>query len=194
MNCEIVKDLLPLYIDEVCSTESKKEVESHLETCKDCKAVYENMIQAMKQKERTQTLPNEKAIYLGIRQRMGNIILCAVVLIAVVGLAFGLMGEIGDHGWPQGMFAIAFFIPCTAFLLSMMNIFFLGEYPSRPWFCWISGAMATLLCLGGDVVALLHYRFPENWQDLIPYCIAIALVFGGISFVVSKLYSRFCNR
>lgn len=34
--CEMVRDLLPLYHDGVCSTVSKSLVSAHLETCKDC--------------------------------------------------------------------------------------------------------------------------------------------------------------
>ncbi len=34
--CQIITDLLPLYIDGLCTDESKKAVEAHLETCPDC--------------------------------------------------------------------------------------------------------------------------------------------------------------
>ncbi|MHC4203730.1 MAG: zf-HC2 domain-containing protein [Planctomycetota bacterium] len=37
-NCKIIEDLLPLYIDEVCSDESKRFVEEHLEECDACSA------------------------------------------------------------------------------------------------------------------------------------------------------------
>ncbi len=193
MNCEIIRDLLPLYVDKVCSEETEKEVEAHLDGCEQCRAIHRDMIRDMVKEEPAVAVP-EKTIYLGIRQKIGNMLICAILFIALMGLAFGMIGEIGEHGWPQGMFAVAFFIPCTAFLLSMMSIFFLGEYPSRPWFCWIAGSLAALLCIVGDGIALVHYQFPDNWQDLIPYCVAIAVVFGGLAFFVSKLYSRFCNR
>ncbi|HAV90951.1 MAG TPA: hypothetical protein DCW44_06735 [Eubacterium sp.] len=41
--CRIVQDLLPMYIDELCSDESKELVEEHLRTCDDCKRVLESM-------------------------------------------------------------------------------------------------------------------------------------------------------
>ena len=43
MNCNIVKDLLPLYIDGCCSEESKKCVEEHIKACDKCKKVLEDM-------------------------------------------------------------------------------------------------------------------------------------------------------
>ena len=41
--CGIIKDLLPLYIDDVCNQESRQAVESHLEECAPCRACYEAM-------------------------------------------------------------------------------------------------------------------------------------------------------
>lgn len=43
MNCGIIQDLLPLYHDGVCSPESRAEVEEHLKTCPDCRAVLAAM-------------------------------------------------------------------------------------------------------------------------------------------------------
>lgn len=43
MKCEIVKDLLPSYIDGLTSTESNSEIEEHLKTCQECKDVLDQM-------------------------------------------------------------------------------------------------------------------------------------------------------
>ena len=43
MKCKIICDLLPMYIDEVCSDETKEVVEEHLETCSECRREYEQM-------------------------------------------------------------------------------------------------------------------------------------------------------
>lgn len=39
-SCEMIQDLLPLYLDGVCSEKSKEAVEEHLKECSDCKAMY----------------------------------------------------------------------------------------------------------------------------------------------------------
>ena len=36
--CDTIRDLLPLYHDEVCSQESRKLVEEHLAGCESCRA------------------------------------------------------------------------------------------------------------------------------------------------------------
>lgn len=41
--CEIVGDLMPLYVDDVCSEKSKQLIERHLEECETCKQLLETM-------------------------------------------------------------------------------------------------------------------------------------------------------
>lgn len=45
MNCNIIKDLLPSYIEEICSEETAKTVEEHIEHCEKC----QRYLQMMKQ-------------------------------------------------------------------------------------------------------------------------------------------------
>ncbi len=42
-DCGIVKDLLPLYAEDMASEESAALVKAHLETCEDCRKAYEEM-------------------------------------------------------------------------------------------------------------------------------------------------------
>jgi len=42
-SCEVVKDLLPLYYDDVCSNESGSIVEEHLLECDTCKKYLDSM-------------------------------------------------------------------------------------------------------------------------------------------------------
>lgn len=53
VSCEIIKDLLPLYHDGVCSNESRQMVEEHLSECEKCRLelkAIDNML----------TIPNTK--------------------------------------------------------------------------------------------------------------------------------------
>ena len=42
-NCSLIKDLLPLYIDDLCSDDSTKIIKNHLETCSECNKEYEQL-------------------------------------------------------------------------------------------------------------------------------------------------------
>ena len=41
--CEIINDLLPLYIDDLCNEKSKEVIKEHLSSCEKCKQNYEKM-------------------------------------------------------------------------------------------------------------------------------------------------------
>ena len=43
LKCSIVEDLMPLYIEDLLSEETKKEIELHLDECEDCKEVYDEL-------------------------------------------------------------------------------------------------------------------------------------------------------
>ena len=42
-SCDVILDLLPLYVDGVCSEESSKFVEEHISKCESCKKLLEIM-------------------------------------------------------------------------------------------------------------------------------------------------------
>lgn len=50
-DCEIIRDILPLYCDGVCSEPSRAAVEEHLKDCADCKAELDGMSTALDIKE-----------------------------------------------------------------------------------------------------------------------------------------------
>ncbi|MFJ8101921.1 zf-HC2 domain-containing protein [Lysinibacillus sp. NPDC096212] len=47
IKCTIIQDLLPLYVDEVVSEDTKDLVNQHLKACKTCQKEYEQMTQTM---------------------------------------------------------------------------------------------------------------------------------------------------
>ena len=43
ISCEVARDLLPLYCDDVCSQESRILIDEHLKNCSDCDALLKKM-------------------------------------------------------------------------------------------------------------------------------------------------------
>ncbi len=41
ITCDVIRDLLPLYHDDICSADSRTLIETHLDTCEDCKKELE---------------------------------------------------------------------------------------------------------------------------------------------------------
>ncbi|WP_053415153.1 anti-sigma factor family protein [Viridibacillus arvi] len=56
MNCNIIKDLLPSYIDEICSEDTAKLVEDHVQHCEECKQTLKRLQQ---QTDYVQMIPEE---------------------------------------------------------------------------------------------------------------------------------------
>ncbi|MGE7933896.1 anti-sigma factor family protein [Viridibacillus arvi] len=56
MNCNIIKDLLPSYIDEICSEDTVKLVEDHVQHCEECRQTLKRLQQQM---DYVQMVPEE---------------------------------------------------------------------------------------------------------------------------------------
>ena len=67
--CEIVRDILPLYVDGVCSDASREIIVDHLKECPDCSAYLEQI----RASEAEDTLREEKALV------MVPILICLIV-------------------------------------------------------------------------------------------------------------------
>ncbi len=91
-NCEIVKDLLPLYADEVCSEESRKAVAEHIGGCPGCRTMLQNM-----SRDITINVNKDIGTLKRIKRRIWMerivIALVAVIILLSVGwmLCFGLL-------------------------------------------------------------------------------------------------------
>ena len=53
--CEVVRDLLPLYVDGMVSDVSKKSIDTHLGHCTECNEIYHDMASHLE----TETPPSE---------------------------------------------------------------------------------------------------------------------------------------
>ena len=51
MKCEIIRDLLPSYVDGLTSAESNREIETHIEDCTPCKEILRQMQEDVQEKE-----------------------------------------------------------------------------------------------------------------------------------------------
>ena len=65
-DCEIIRDLLPLYVDDICSEKSRELVEEHLQECAECS----DLLSKLKRTEIESDLKKEKedAISYGVRK------------------------------------------------------------------------------------------------------------------------------
>ncbi len=86
INCEIVKDLIPLYSEGLCSETGRAAVESHIAECESCRRLLNTPIE----RERPAPVPPEKNVFKKLSRRlkmnMAVMISLGVVLLGVLGV------------------------------------------------------------------------------------------------------------
>ena len=74
MKCEIIRDLIPLYLDNVCSEDSRKLVEDHLSECSECRKYMKELETELEMvKEKKEVDLDEKRLLQEGAERMKEI-------------------------------------------------------------------------------------------------------------------------
>ena len=85
LSCDIIRDLLPLYAEELASADSAEAVEEHLQDCESCRKAYEDM------KKSPVIIPEEPGldtVRRGLWRRRLLTALCAVLIVCMAGCWF----------------------------------------------------------------------------------------------------------
>lgn len=156
MDCNVIRDLIPLYIDSCCSEESAKIVKEHIETCSACKKNYENM--KTPSNVAATTLPPAKLSR--INDWRGSVLQSALLFVSFAVITVGVALEAATpSGIMNGYWAFSIVIPATGFLLSLTNWYFVRLYKSRKSFS-NSSSLATLFFTAAAYIwAGFHYEF-----------------------------------
>ncbi|MER1994221.1 MAG: zf-HC2 domain-containing protein [Eubacteriales bacterium] len=96
-HCEVIRDLLPLYADEVCSERSRELIEEHLRECPECSAMLEQLrtheIEEGLREEKEQVIEYQAKRFRRRSATVGSVIsglfMIPVVVCLIVNLASG---------------------------------------------------------------------------------------------------------
>lgn len=170
MNCDIIKDLIPLYIDGCCSDESKNVVEEHFKACSECKKLFEEM------KEPTDIIVTSELpkTFSKINDWKASVLQSVLLFISFGLITIGVAGESATtyEDLRNGFFAINLVVPATGFMLSLANWYFVRLYKNRKTF----SSCSSLITLGITVCAFIFTIFHYDELGLIE-------MFKGIDFV-----------
>ena len=195
MDCNVIKDLIPLYIDGCCSPESADLVRAHIGGCEECRSLWETM------KQGPETAPSAPAApkRMGrIREWKASVLQSALLFASFLAIIVGVAREAATpHGDYNGFWAIALIIPATAFLLSMANWYFVRLYRSRRRFS--NGCVLALLAfaLCGFAWAFVHYQLsipallkPDDASLSITFALLIGMALTAVFCILSKVLSN----
>ena len=107
--CELIRDLLPLYVDGLTSEVSNREIKEHLETCGSCRDRYERMKREMEGEETAARTEKTREIdYLKKVRRRGlqKIFLTAAGILAAA--ALGILVKLFVIGFPVDSYMITY--------------------------------------------------------------------------------------
>ena len=92
--CDLVADLLPLYIDGKCGQMSKDYVESHIKSCEECRLLYEamtadiNEIKRISSKKKIKLHPVAKMVLIVLGYLVAVIILLIIITFILINGVF----------------------------------------------------------------------------------------------------------
>lgn len=192
MDCNIIRDLLPLYVDDCCTQQSSNLVQEHLNTCKSCQRIYS----AMKAPTQIPLQAKTPEIKMHRIDDWKASVLQSLMLFLSFGLiALGVMFEAATpEGFANGLWAYALVVPATANLFSLANWYFIRLYKNRRVFSNCSALVTLLLAVGGYTWALIHYDFAIWLSPLVIGGIVLTVFFVVMSKILSGYYARLLGR
>ena len=192
MDCNVIMDLLPLYVDECCSEESARLVAEHLDTCASCRRIYDQMretCQSYEEKPNAVKLRRVSDWKASVLQSVMLFVSFAIITLGVI-----LEGST-PTGNTNGLWAVALIVPATGYLLSLANWFFVRVYKSRKMFSYGSCIATLTITLLGYVWAAIHYAGGISMSSPLVWCgVALSAVFCVLSKVLSNQYALLLGR
>lgn len=90
LKCEIVKDILPLYVDEVVSDVTKNEIKLHLENCDNCQQEYNSLLfNFSKISDSKKTDTKNKFLNMMKKLKYKRIAINSVIILLICGILCG---------------------------------------------------------------------------------------------------------
>lgn len=198
MNCEVIKDLIPLYIDGCCSEESRKIVEEHIGSCKKCQQLFDDMSTA------PDIIPVCEA-----PQKLNKIndwkasVLQSVLLFLSFGLitlGVAIESTTTYDNLFNGLVALNLVVPATGFMLSLANWYFVRSYKNKKAFSTCSFLITIGFTICAYIWSFFHYEinvvelFSEaaflDVMDGVSYFGGIGILLTAVFCVLSKILSN----
>ncbi len=192
MKCEVIRDLLPLYVDGCVSEESKALVEEHLNICKECRAICDEMREEIPESEALPPLKKNSKVQLFKASVLQSVLLFVSFALIVLGVTFESVTPLGAD---NGMWAFALIVPVTGFMLSLANWYFVKIYSSKKVFALFSMIITFLFIAAGYTWGYFHYGAGVLSVSL-PYILSVALsaVLVASSYILSRVYARLVGK
>jgi len=184
-NCKIVQDLLPLYIDDVCSEDSKTYVNNHIKDCPECS----EYLNKLNNNSCVESIKDETADVVAHHSRkqkrastivgmvFAGILMIPVIVCMIVNLAVG-------HGLSW------FFIVLTS-LLVFASITTVPLLVYRNKLLWTIGSFTASVILNLAVICIYTHG---NWFFIAASGTLLGIAIPALPIVASRINSGFFSK
>ncbi len=195
MHCAIIRDLLPLYIDDCAAEETVAAVCAHLVDCPSCRAQYAAMT-ALQEGVSDEPLPAAPTAFRRLNERKAAILQSVLLLLSFVVITVGvaLEARTGSNHLLNSVWAYNVVVPATGFMLSLVNWYFVKLYTSRRRFVLWTVLITLSLTVAAFLFTAWHYALPfEVWGSalvgLYGFCVCNTVIGCVLSSVFAARYA-----
>lgn len=195
LSCDVIRDLIPTYVDEICSADTKIIVEQHLQECRDCR----NLVKMMQETEIVSEESGAKEIDYMRRIKKyhtrKNLICIGILLLAmVIGIEFYIQN--------YGMIPLPFYY-ILAPVWMLLSYFVSSDYISVNGSTKWKGIMTGIGCILMIYTILLGFLIvlwsksgsslsgiqPEQVSTILRIQLFVLIALQLISFVAAWIIS-----
>lgn len=155
LSCNVVKDLLPSYIDKICSEESAQLVDEHLRECEECaktkEQMEENLLAQKASKEEIELINRVKSR----KQKRHTVYIGIIVFALIVNIVMTLFVEYNLVSYPLHFLLLPVTILALYFLTGDKTV------AGNRIFC-IIGHIINILCVGCFLSVILVCIAPAS--------------------------------
>lgn len=185
-DCEIIRDLLPLYADAVCSPASKAAVETHVAQCRDCRALLDAMKAPVVLPE---PVLDGQAVLKRVYQTVLGVLLILFVMAACAAINLG-GAWMGDSANPQQFIVTVIYITFwglfsvvvrkhgnlirVSFVISLLT--FISALNSLVWRLLGGGGFFAAFVSIFASVPFYGLRWVLGWTETYGVAVVIALI------------------
>ena len=194
LSCDVIRDLIPTYVDEICSADTKMIVEQHLQECRDCK----NLVEMIKETEIVSVASDAKEIDYMRRIKKyltGKTLICIGILLLATVVGIGI--AVSNYGMvPPPFYYIL--VPLWMLLSYFVSSDYISVSKSTKWKGIMTGIGCVLMIyaiLLGFLIDLwlnnssLSGMQPEQFSTALRIQLFVLIVLQLISFVVAWIIS-----
>lgn len=182
LSCDVIKDILPLYVEDLASSDTRRLVEEHLCSCNNCKKEYEKLCTSVNTTTDVNILPL-KQLQKALNKRKYLIILYSLMLtLAIVAIIIGYLTSpvyipfektpITIVQQPDNMIVVNFSNDVTGYEItkSSDNLHFINAWTS-VWGKMMSNKMTSSIILNpnGEKITSIYYSQNNGNDDFLVY-------------------------